>query len=120
VAQRLVRKICPYCKQDYPIKEDIVKSLKLNLEGIKKPVFSRGKGCPNCFNLGYSGRMAIAEILLLTPAIRELILNRAQEHVIKQRARLEGTKTLREEGIQAALAGVTTLEEVLRVTAPDE
>jgi len=120
VAQRLVRKICSYCKEGYPIKKEIIDSLKLNLEGIKKLMFFRGKGCPSCFNLGYSGRIGIAEILLLTPAIRELILNRGQEHIIKQKARLEGMKTLREEGLRAALEGITTLEEVLRVTAPDE
>ena len=120
VAQRLVRKICSYCKEDYPIKKEIIESLKLKLDGIKKPMFFRGKGCPNCFNLGYSGRIGIAEILLLTPDIRDLVLKRAQEHVIKQKSRLEGMRTLREEGISAALEGTTTLEEILRVTAPDE
>ena len=120
VAQRLVRKICSYCKEDYPIKKEIIESLKFKLDGIKKPMFFRGKGCPNCFNLGYSGRIGIAEILLLTPDIRDLVLKRAQEHVIKQKSRLEGMRTLREEGISAALEGTTTLEEILRVTAPDE
>jgi len=120
VAQRLVRKICSYCKEGYPIKKEIIESLKLKLDGIKKPMFFRGKGCPNCFNLGYSGRIGIAEILLLTSDIRDLVLKRAQEHVIKQKSRLEGMRTLREEGISAALEGTTTLEEILRVTAPDE
>jgi len=120
VAQRLVRKICNYCKEEYIIKKDLLDSLKLDLQEIKRPVFFRGKGCPNCLNLGYSGRIGIAEILLLTQPIRELILNRAQEHVIKQQARKEGMKTLREEGLKAVFEGVTTLEEVLRVTAPDE
>lgn len=122
-AQRLVRKICPHCKEEYTFKKEIVDNLKLNadtLSKIKNPKFFRGKGCPNCFNLGYSGRLGIAEILLLTPAIRELIIDRAQEHLIKQKARQEGMHTLREEGLKAVLNGVTTLEEVLRVTAPDE
>ncbi len=119
-AQRLVRKICLNCKKEYPIKEGIADSLKLHLKEIKKPVFFRGEGCSRCFNLGYSGRVGIAEILLLTPAIRELVIHRAEEHVIKQKARQEGMMTLREEGLQLALGGVTTLEEVLRVTAPDE
>jgi type IV pilus assembly protein PilB len=120
VAQRLVRKICNYCKEGYTIKKEIADGLKLNLSGVKKLEFFKGKGCPQCFNTGYSGRIGIVEVLLLSPQIRELVLVRPQEQVIKQQARAEGMKTLREEGLEAALKGVTTLEEVLRVTAPDE
>lgn len=120
VAQRLVRKICPYCKEELVIKKDLLDSLKLNLGGVKNPVFYHGKGCQNCFNFGYSGRMCIAEVLLMTQAVRALVLNRAQEHIIKQQARKEGMMTLREEGVKAALEGLTTIEEVIRVTAPDE
>lgn len=120
VAQRLVRKICFYCKEKYVLKEEIIDSLKLSSDIIKKNTFFRGKGCSQCFNMGYSGRAGIAEMLLLSMQIRELILNRAQEHVIKEQARKEGMRTLREEGMDAVSKGVTTLEEVLRVTAPDE
>lgn len=120
MAQRLVRKICIHCKKEYTIKEEVINNLKLQLKEIKKPVFFRGEGCAHCFKLGYSGRVGIAEILLLTPAIRELVIRREEEHLIKQKARQEGMKTLREEGVRAALEGTTTLEEVLRVTAPDE
>jgi type IV pilus assembly protein PilB len=120
VAQRLIRKICSYCKESYVLKDDIMESLKLNLEMIKTPEFFHGKGCSNCFNLGYSGRVGIVEVLLMTSQVRELIINRAQEHIIKQQARNEGMKTLREAGIELALKGITTIEEILRVTAPDE
>ncbi len=120
ISQRLVRKICSYCKESYVLKEDVIDSLKLNLDKDKQVEFFRGKGCPRCFNMGYRGRTGIAEVLLLTSKIRELILNRQQEHIIKQQARLEGMRTLRESGLEAVLAGVTTLEEVLRLTAPDE
>lgn len=120
LSQRLVRRICSYCKEAYILKDDIIKSLKLDLAKIKKPEFFRGKGCSHCFNMGYSGRTGIAEILMLTPKVRELIMAKEQEHVIKQQARAEGMKTLREDGIEAALKGQTSLEEVLRVTAPDE
>jgi type II secretory ATPase GspE/PulE/Tfp pilus assembly ATPase PilB-like protein len=82
--------------------------------------FYRGRGCSRCFNLGYAGRISIAELLVLTPKVRELILARAQEHVIKEQARKEGMKTLREDGVRAALMGLTTLEEVVRITAPDD
>jgi type IV pilus assembly protein PilB len=120
VAQRLVRKICSSCKEAYTIKPEVIGSLKLDVTKIKKPEFFRGKGCPKCFNMGYSGRIGIAEVLLLSNKIRELILQRAQEHVIKKQARQEGMRTLREEGLEAVLAGMTTLEELLRVTAADE
>lgn len=120
VAQRLVRKICTYCKESYIVKDEIIDSLKLNLDKIQKPEFFRGKGCPRCFNTCYSGRTAIAEVLLFTQRIRDLILSRAQEHIIKNEARREGMRTLREDGLGAALKGLTTIEEVLRVTAPDE
>jgi type IV pilus assembly protein PilB len=120
VAQRLLRKICAYCRESYVLQKEVVDNLKLDLKKGNKFEFFRGKGCPRCFKLGYSGRMAISEVLLLSATIRELILNRAQEYVIKQQARKEGMSTLREEGLRAALDGITTLEEVLRVTATDE
>ncbi len=120
VGQRLVRKICTHCKEEYAVKKEILDTLGLDIESSKKIKFFRGKGCPNCFNMGYMGRTGIAEVLLFTSAIRDLILSRAQEHVIKQKARQEGMRTLREDGLSQVLKGVTTLEEVLRVTASDE
>jgi type IV pilus assembly protein PilB len=120
VAQRLLRKVCPYCRESYVLQKEVADNLKFALKKGSKFEFFRGKGCPRCFNLGYSGRMAISEVLLLSASIRELILTRAQEYVIKQQARKEGMTTLREEGLQGALEGITTLEEVLRVTASDE
>ncbi|MFA4842916.1 MAG: ATPase, T2SS/T4P/T4SS family [Candidatus Omnitrophota bacterium] len=119
-SQRLVRKICEHCKEEYEVKREVLESLKVRLPAGKRSAFFRGKGCSHCFNLGYSGRLGIAEILILSIPIRELILNRAQEHIIKQQARKEGMVTLREDGIRAAIEGLTTLEEVVRVTAPDQ
>jgi len=134
MTQRLVRKICSYCKEKYIIKDEVIESLKLRfdspglldggdeayLAAAKKPEFFRGKGCPHCLNKGYSGRIGIAEVLILTPQVRELILKREQEHLIKKQARKEGMETLRESGLRAVLKGITTIDEVLRVTAPDE
>ncbi|MDD5432216.1 MAG: ATPase, T2SS/T4P/T4SS family [Candidatus Omnitrophica bacterium] len=120
VAQRLVRKICPYCKEPFPVKQEIIDSLKIKIDKDKKVEFFRGHGCQHCFNMGYSGRTGIAEVLLLSYSVRELILSNVQEHIIKQQARKEGMTTLREDGLASALKGLTTLEEVLRVTAPDE
>ncbi|MFA6384226.1 MAG: ATPase, T2SS/T4P/T4SS family [Candidatus Omnitrophota bacterium] len=119
VAQRLVRKVCAYCKQEDALAEGVIKNLKIVIPHGQKPVFYRGKGCSRCFNFGYSGRVGIAEVLVLTPKIRDLILKREQEHIIKQHARAEGMYTLREDGIRAALAGLTSLEEIIRVTAAD-
>jgi type IV pilus assembly protein PilB len=120
LAQRLVRKICPHCKEEHPMTMDILNSIRVRVDKSSKYKFFRGKGCSRCFNLGYSGRISISELLILTPKVRELILDRAQEHIIKQQARIEGMKTLREDGVRAALAGLTTLEEVVRITAPDD
>ena len=120
MAQRLVRKICPHCKEEHPVSMDILNTVRVRVDKSGKYKFFRGKGCPRCFNLGYSGRISISELLILTPKIRELILDRAQEHIIKQQSRKEGMKTLREDGVRAALAGLTTLEEIVRITAPDD
>ncbi len=120
MAQRLVRKVCPSCKEMYVLKNEIAASLKLDTAKIGKLQFYKGKGCERCFNTGYSGRTVIAEVLQLSSKIRELILSGSQEQFIKQQGRLEGMKTLREDGLAAALKGETTIEEVLRVTAPDE
>ncbi len=121
VAQRLVRKVCVNCKEEYVLKKEIAEGIKLKSAVLgASPRFFKGRGCPQCFNTGFAGRTSIAEILMLTPKVRELILARQQEHQIKKQARSEGMKTLREDGLEAALKGLTTLEEVLRVTAPDE
>jgi type II secretory ATPase GspE/PulE/Tfp pilus assembly ATPase PilB-like protein len=118
VAQRLVRKICEHCKEEHEVKNDVLESLRI--KPAQKINFFKGKGCRHCFNLGYSGRIGIAEILVLTTAVKELILSRSQEHIIKQQGRKEGLVTLREDGLRAVNAGLTTLEEIVRVTAPDE
>lgn len=120
VAQRLLRKVCTQCKEKYTVTDDILSNLKIKIPEGAKPEFYRGKGCQHCFNTGYSGRIGIAEVLLLSSKVRELVLERAQEHVIKQQARSEGMLTLREEGMSAVFKGLTSVEEVLRVTAPDE
>jgi type IV pilus assembly protein PilB len=120
VSQRLVRRVCPFCAEKYEVNPEILASLKIEAEKTKDAQFVRGKGCSRCFNMGYLGRTGIAEVLLISPAIRELILSRAQEHVIKHQACKEGMRTLREDGLLSVRRGLTTLEEVIRVTVPDE
>jgi type IV pilus assembly protein PilB len=120
MAQRLIRKLCPECKQRYTLTKDLVKRLGLKSDSTVQSSFFKARGCKKCLNAGYRGRMGIAEILNLTPAIRDLVLNRAQESLIKQKAREEGMRTLRENAFSLAASGFTSLEEVLRLTPADE
>ncbi len=121
VGQRLLRKICEQCKESYDIPKELHERLDLKRITHKKEIaFFRGKGCKNCFNTGYRGRVGIIEVLVLTPKVKELILARVGEYKIKEMGRREGMRTMREDGLLKALSGSTTLEEVLRVTAPDE
>ena len=120
INQRLVRKVCDSCKESYELAPDAAASLGI-LPTTKKGVsVFRGKGCKRCFGIGYAGRLVIGEALVLTPKIKDLIIQRAQEYEVKAAARREGMKTLRENGIRKVLEGMTSLEEVLCVTAPDE
>ncbi|MCX5665646.1 MAG: GspE/PulE family protein [Candidatus Omnitrophica bacterium] len=118
-AQRLVRKICPNCKESYELDSDVAESFGIKTGG-KKALLYKGKGCDLCRKTGYKGRTALIEILMLTPKIKALILESAQEYKILEAARSEGMKTLRENGIALVLEGVTTLDEVVRVTVGNQ
>ena len=122
VAQRLLRKICAYCKEPQVISRPVAERIGLlKLAHINKEVeLFRGKGCKRCFQTGYKGRVGITEVLIFSQQIKELVLARAGEPKIKAAGRAEGMKTMREDGLAKAVAGLTTLEEVLRVTAADE
>jgi type IV pilus assembly protein PilB len=117
-SQRLVRLLCPSCKQPYLVSPTLKK--KLCLKETKELTFYRPQGCAKCNNIGYKGRLGIMEALKISPRIKELILQKAPEAQIKKRARFEGMRTLRENGLAKVIKGVTSLEEILRVTAPDE
>jgi len=117
IAQRLVRMICPKCKEEYePLPELLT---KLSLDPNKKYKFSRGKGCKACKNSGYMGRLALFEILVVTDSIRELVLKKVSDSDVEKQARKEGMRTLHEDGIEKVLQGKTTIEEVMRVTQLD-
>ncbi|MCP4650046.1 MAG: Flp pilus assembly complex ATPase component [PVC group bacterium] len=115
-AQRLIRKICQVCKEPYPITPEIKK--KFHIAEEHKEVF-RAKGCNKCKNTGYWGRLGLCEVLPFTPDIRDLVMKKAQEGIIKQKAREEGMVTLRENGVIKVLKGLTTLEEITRLTVAD-
>ena len=117
-AQRLVRKICGECKESYKIDE--VTAKKLGLKSAGKNIAYRGKGCKACQKRGYKGRVGMVETLVISPGIRRLILERADEDKLRKQARKEGMKTLRENGAQKVLRGLTTVEEILRVTAGEQ
>ena len=121
IAQRLLRRICPKCKEEIEVPEIFYEKLSIGkIVPGKDRKFFKGKGCPHCFNTGYYSRVGITEIMVLTPKVKELILAGAGEIELKQVARLEGMATMREDGIMKACQGLTSLEEVVRVTAPDE
>ncbi len=120
INQRLVRRVCDACKESYPITEAMIKNLDLKPAGKGPLVAYRGKGCKKCFNIGYSGRIVIAEVMTFTNPVKELVLSKAQEFELKAAARRGGMHTLRENGLKKVFEGKTTIEEVLRVTAPDE
>jgi len=110
IAQRLLRKICPYCKATYtPKEEDLV---PYHLERLQKMTLYKGKGCEKCKYTGYRGRMGIFEVLEVTPEINQLIAQRATSYEIEKVAKIE---SMFEDGIKKVLAGTTTLDEVLRV-----
>jgi len=123
IAQRLVRVICPHCKEldkrpMLELKQKIAKSLQLkSAEEVK---FYVGKGCQECDFTGFFGRTAIYEILLMNEQIRELVIQKAPAKIIKQKAVSEGMRILRQDGWAKVIAGITTPEEVLKATPDDK
>jgi type IV pilus assembly protein PilB len=115
-AQRLLRKVCPHCKEQQQVPADLLKRLGLTAKDTDGVAFYHGRGCGRCKNTGYMGRMAILEVLLVSEALREQILHNTSAKAIRELALKEGMKTLSMAGIAKAKAGLTSLEEVLRVS----
>jgi type IV pilus assembly protein PilB len=116
-AQRLVRRICSNCREEFVPEPEMIG--RLGVEMPEGAVFYHGGGCDRCKHRGYLGRLAVIEALPVSEAIRRLIIKRASSAVVKNQAISEGMRTLRMVGIDKALEGVTTLEEIWRVTAED-
>jgi len=116
MAQRLLRRLCPKCKELDPVSADLRKECRLSPQA---EVY-KAKGCGFCNHTGYKGRVAITEYLQLDPVLRRMINESASEHELKKEARKRGMRTLREDGILKAEQGLTSLKEVMRVTAADE
>jgi type IV pilus assembly protein PilB len=116
VAQRLVRKICENCKEEYKPSDRELYELGLTREQVRGRTLFFGKGCEYCNHTGYRGRRGLFEIMILDDDIRELIMKHASSNVLRKEARKRGMRTLRESGLLTIYDGVTTIEEVVRET----
>ena len=119
VAQRLVRKICPNCKQPAELLESEMTSLGIDSSQMAEANVSKGAGCETCKGLGYKGRMGIFEIFLIDDEVRHMINEKSSTIELRKRAREMGMRTLREDGIRKVLSGMTTAEEVIGATMSD-
>lgn len=119
MAQRLVRRICPNCKQSSEVSESEMRALRIEPEQLGDAQIMKGKGCERCRGTGYRGRLGIFEIFVLDDEVRQMINKRTSTLKLRQRARELGMQTLREDGIRKVLAGLTTAEEVIAITIGD-
>jgi len=118
LGQRLVRRLCPHCHETYPALPEVVAELKLRRYQPRGEVMlPRPVGCELCDGLGYKGRLSIQEFLVMSDDIRRLVMTHAQARLIEEQALKEGMYTMYEDGLRKAVAGLTTIEEVLRVTS---
>jgi type IV pilus assembly protein PilB len=112
IAQRLVRKVCQSCKQEAEVPKSVFDRLGIE---VKKNIFYKGKGCSECDNTGYKGRTVVCEMLKLDDEIRQMIIEGASEIDIREKAIKKGMKTLKEAALEKASAGITTIEEALKI-----
>ncbi|MEW6608229.1 MAG: ATPase, T2SS/T4P/T4SS family [bacterium] len=115
LSQRLVRVICPNCKEAYDPSPALLKEIGIHPDEGEKIKLYHGIGCKKCSHTGYKGRIGVFEVMELNDEIRELILARESVHIIKEAAKRSGLITLREATIKKVLAGITTIEELIRV-----
>ena len=120
VAQRLVRTICPKCREAYTPGDEELMELALTQEMVQGKQFMRGRGCDNCHGSGYKGRMGIFEIMMLDDESRELILKEASTAALRNHSKAQGMRTLRESGLRGIYDGRTTIDEVVRETIAEE
>ncbi|NLN76024.1 MAG: type II/IV secretion system protein [Armatimonadetes bacterium] len=115
LAQRLVRVVCPKCKEQYTPPRDAVGRLGIELDSDTKITFYRGRGCDFCRGTGYKGRLGVYELMVVTDRVRDLVLQKSSAHVLREAAMDSGMKTLKDDAVAKILLGQTTLEECLRV-----
>jgi type IV pilus assembly protein PilB len=119
VAQRLARKICPECREEVEKSETMLHDLGLKPDEMDKARIFKGRGCKSCNNTGYRGRIALYEVMPFIESLKELVLQGASAAEIKAEMIRSNIKTLRLAGVGKMLEGVTTPEEILRVTVGD-
>jgi len=119
MAQRLLRKVCASCKSDVKLHAEVLRELGISEDEARKVAFKEGKGCVDCNNTGYKGRLGVYEVMPVSPKIRDMILDRSATSAIKKTAVTEGMLTLRMDGLLKLKNGITTAEEVLKETAAD-
>ncbi|MFC1582714.1 GspE/PulE family protein [Planctomycetota bacterium] len=117
MGQRLVRVICPNCKEEYEPEPSILAMLGLAPEQLKGRKFFRGSGCDQCHGIGYRGRKAIFELMEMNSALKQMAFEKKPSNLIRKEAISSGMKTLFQDGIRKVLSGITTIEEVLRIAA---
>jgi type IV pilus assembly protein PilB len=120
LAQRLVRKICNFCKTEFTPSPEVAMELGMTPEEASLKKFFYGKGCEKCNNTGYKGRMGLYELLVMNEQLREMIVSEASLDIFREACRKFGMRTLRESGLMAIHAGQTSIEEVIRETMLDE
>ena len=116
IAQRLVRMLCDECKEPYVPDENSLKSIGITPDALVGKTIYRPKGCNTCLHTGYKGRRAIFEIMMMTDTIKSLCLQTSDSNLIKQEAIKQGMTTLRQDGVNKIINGMTSVEEVFRVT----
>jgi type IV pilus assembly protein PilB len=120
LAQRLARKICSDCKVEAPIEPEVLAQAGFSDDQIRRAQLFKGAGCRTCGDSGYKGRIALYEVMPMTDRLKEMVLQGASSAELKQEMIAEGVNTLRMSGINKILEGVTTVEEVVRVTVSDK
>ncbi len=119
LAQRLIRMVCQDCSKKYTPSETELRQAGVTPEMLKGRTLLRATGCTHCMNTGYVGRVGIHELLLMDDEMRNLVMQNVDANTIKRAAMAKGMMTLREDGVQKALRGLTTLEEVMMITQED-
>ena len=122
LAQRLIRRLCPVCSEEFEPTDDMLRIATLTLAEIRSkykvanPKIKRARGCSECRQTGYRGRTTIQELMVISDPIRDLILKHSDAGQIRKQAQIEGFKSLRDSAVVKLLEGTTTLEELVRTT----
>jgi len=116
IGQRLVRKVCSFCREETTLSELEISELGITVEMANKYPTYKARGCDKCSNTGYKGRTVISELLIITDAIRALILSNADSNTIKKQAIKDGMVTIRQNAVAKVLQGITTIDELIRAT----